>query len=109
MSPLKHLILLVIATLVNATNVLPPAPHHEIRTPTFVELHDVILKARSDINPRGIHDRLNIPANPVQKQIQSPDSSGAAVKRLLLGARQSCDAGYGYCYSPSSYPGRSFC
>ena len=105
MSLLIYFMFLAIVALTDGSNILPRAPHPDIRSPAFVELHNVILKARSDIKPRGIHDRLHIPAHNVRKRMQSQESAAAAVKRTLLGARQSCDAGYGYCYGPSLHPG----
>jgi hypothetical protein len=91
-----------------ATKVLPRAAHPDIQTPAFVEFHNVIVNPRRDLNiGTVVHPRLNVPAPPVQKRLSSPESSAAAVKRTLLGARQSCDAGYGYCYSQHSPPGYS--
>ena len=78
--------------------VLPRAPHHEQR-PAFVELHNVIVKARKQPT---IHPRLYMPAKPLQKQAQKQESAALAVKRTLLASRQSCDAGYGYCYGQYS-------
>ena len=78
--------------------VLPRAPHHEQR-PAFVELHNVIVKARKQPT---LHPRLYMPAKPLQNRAQQQVSAAIAVKRQLLASRQSCDAGYGYCYG--QYP-----
>lgn len=77
-----------------ASKVLPRARHHE-QSPSFVELHNVMVKARK--NP-AIQPRLHIPAKPIQERAQQQESAAAAVKRALLASRQSCSAGYGYCY-----------
>ena len=81
--------------------VLPRAPHHEQR-PAFVELHNVMVKARKQPT---IYPRLHMPAKPLQKRAQQQEAAAAAVKRVLLASRQTCNAGYGYCYgqySPST-------
>ena len=46
-----------------------------------------------------------MPAKPLQKRAQQQEAAAAAVKRVLLASRQTCNAGYGYCYgqySPST-------
>ena len=78
----------------SAPKVLPRALHDEQR-PAFVELHNVIVKARK--NP-AIRPRLHMPAKALQERAQQQESAAVAVKRALLGSRQTCDAGYGYCY-----------
>ncbi|KAL8714215.1 MAG: hypothetical protein Q9220_001944 [cf. Caloplaca sp. 1 TL-2023] len=62
------------------------------------ELRDVI------VNPRNTYTgelvpRLHFPAKPLLPHASSPQDSAAAVKRTLLGIRQNCGAGFGYCYS----------
>ncbi len=54
------------------------------------------------VHPRRSYDgelptRLHIPAKPLMPFAPTSDNSAAAVKRTLLGIRQSCPAGYGYC------------
>lgn len=84
----------------SAPKVLPRAFHHEKR-PAFVELHDVIVKARK--NP-AIRPRLYMPAKALQKRAQQQQSAAVAAKRELLASRQTCDAGYGYCYGEHVLP-----
>lgn len=79
----------------SAPKVLPRAPHHE-RRPAFIELRDVIAKARKD---PVIQPRLYMPAKALQKRAQQQESAARAAKRVLLASRQTCDAGYGYCHS----------
>ncbi len=46
-----------------ATKVLPRAAHPDIQTPAFVELHNVIVNPRRDLNiGTVVHPRLNVPA-----------------------------------------------
>ena len=82
----------------SAQRVLPRAPHHEQR-PAYVELHNVIVKARN--NP-FLQPRMRIPAKPLQKRAQQQLAAAKEVKRVLLASRQTCDAGYGYCYGECS-------
>ena len=95
------LILLALAPVIRMTNVVPHAAHSARQSPAYVELHNAILNARTDIRPQGIHNRLEIPAHPLHERIDTPESAAAAVKRTLLGIRQSCTAGYGHCYCTS--------
>ena len=39
-----------------------------------------------------------MPAKALQKRAQQQQSAAVAAKRELLASRQTCDAGYGYCY-----------
>ena len=43
-----------------------------------------------------------MPAKSLQKRAQKQESAAAAVKKVLLASRQTCDAGYGYCYGQHS-------
>ena len=91
--------------LCSATKVLPRAQHAGAESEAFVEIHNVMLRAqihpsvRNASSPR-IWDQASSPA-----RYASSESPLAAIKRTLLGARQSltCDPGYGLCHSESLY------
>lgn len=82
----------------SATRILPRGDYADAPSQAFRELRDVIIHPRNqyfgDLPPR-----LHIPAKPLLPHPPSPQDEAATVKRMLLGKRQSCSAGYGYCYS----------
>ena len=81
-----------------AQRVLLRAPHDDRRPGALVELHNVILKARADRDYLlPLRPRMNIDAKNVLARASTPDSLVASAKRTLLGARQTCPAGSGYC------------
>lgn len=83
-----------------ATKVLPRGRYSGLEFPVAAGTYEVTVNIsyRPDVVP---HPRLWLPAIPVQKHFVSSEPSPAKVRRTLLGARQSCDAGYGYCSSKS--------
>ena len=91
--------------LCSATKVLPRAQHAAAESEAFVEIHNVMLGAQIHPNVRKaaiprIWDQASAPA-----RYASSESPLAAIKRTLLGARQSltCDPGYGLCQGESLY------
>ena len=100
---------LALGSLVATQKILPRAPHAPAKPAALVELHNVIVSARN--GNVHLYPRTRRSAQPPHAHAQSPKSSAAAVKKRLLGIRQSCPAGTGYCYSsgrccPDSGSGR---
>lgn len=89
---------LAFTLLCSATKILPRAPHAAVQLPAFVDLHNVMIKPRSDFEPRMVPlPRTKYAAQPLGKWLGA-NSSPAKVKRTILGARQvTCDAGYALC------------
>lgn len=85
----------------SATKVLPQGRPAAVDIPAAAGIHEVTVNIsdRPDAVP---YPRLRLPVIPVQKPLRPSESSPAQVKRTLLGARQYCDDGYGYCYGQSS-------
>ncbi|CAL8576352.1 hypothetical protein XPA_002238 [Xanthoria parietina] len=79
-------------------NVLPVGGHTGEPSDAFKELRNVIVHPRGNYQAK-LPARLHIPAKPLMPHAPTPDNPAVAVKRTLLGIRQSCPAGYGYCYS----------
>jgi hypothetical protein len=84
--------------LCSATKILPRAPHAAVQLPASVDLHNVMIKPRSDFEPRMVPlPRTRYAAQPLGERLGA-NSSPAKVKRTMLGARQgTCDAGYALC------------
>lgn len=80
----------------SAVKLLPRAPHATIGSPAFTEGHDVAFNS-SDRPDQVPLPRLMIPTLPPQEPLASTESAAAEVKRKLLGNRQICSPGYGYC------------
>lgn len=87
---------LLVLPLCAPTKILPRGQYREVRSPAALELRGII-----EPQSRAFHGELPprqyIPVTPLEAR---RDSAAAAVKRTLLGPRQNCDVGYGYCYSP---------
>ena len=79
------------------TRVLPRGQHAGAPSEAYRQLHNVIVQSRGEYTGE-LAPRLNIPAKKQHPRAEAPHSSPAAAKRALLGVRQTCDAGYGYCY-----------
>lgn len=89
---------LALCSLAPAPKVLPRAPQNGARPAALAKLHNVIMKARADHDYLlPLRPRMNIDAQHVRPRASTPESSAASVKRTLLGIRQTCSAGYGYC------------
>ncbi|KAL8728875.1 MAG: hypothetical protein Q9166_005115 [cf. Caloplaca sp. 2 TL-2023] len=78
--------------------VLPIGEHSGEPSKAFKALRDVIIHPRSDQYSGELPPRLHFPAKRLMPHAPILEDSAAAVKRTLLGIRQSCPAGYGYCY-----------
>ena len=81
----------------SATKILPRGEYLGTQSRAFRELRDVIVHPRGEYSGE-LPQRLNFPARPLMRHASTPQDSAAAVKRTLLGKRQDCNAGYGYCY-----------
>ena len=80
-----------------ANNVLPRGRFAAVDIPAVAGILEltVNISNRPDAVPQP---RLRLPAIPLQEHLNSFDPSPAQVRTTLLGARHSCDEGYGYCY-----------
>ena len=82
----------------SAEKPLPRGNHKQTQPRALAELHNVILKGRADHSSLiSLRPRMSIDAQPLEPRAHTAQSSAAAVKRTLLGARQTCQPGYGYC------------
>ena len=91
--------------LCSTTKILPRAQRAAIESEeAFLEIDNGILRAREYPHPRSVSiprrwDEFSVPARE-----GSSESPLAAIKRTLLGTRQSsCDSGYALCHSESLY------
>jgi hypothetical protein len=80
----------------SAVKLLPRAHHDTIGSPAFTEGHEVAFNS-SDRPDQVPLPRLMIPTLPPQEPLANTESAAAQVKRKLLGNRQICSRGYGYC------------
>lgn len=96
------LALLFVLPICSTTRVLPRGQYSPASSKAYYELRNVIVHPRGEISHGKMPARLQIPAKPLMQHASSPQASAAEVKRTLLGKRQSCSAGYGYCYSTCS-------
>lgn len=94
----RHIVLFTISAAVpiSSTKLLPRGHHAGIELPAALEIYEVTVNIsdRPDAVPLP---RLRFPAIEAQAYLSAPKSSPAHVKRTLLGTRQTCNAGYGYC------------
>ncbi|KAI4127451.1 MAG: hypothetical protein LQ341_006789, partial [Variospora aurantia] len=89
--------MLLIPSFSFATRILPRGQYADTPSKAFQELRDVMVHPRSQY-PVELPPRLYFPAKKPVPRASNPQDSAAAVKRTLLGKRQTCSAGYGYCY-----------
>ncbi|KAL8643939.1 MAG: hypothetical protein Q9210_007493 [Variospora velana] len=95
--------LLLIPSFSSATRFLPRGQYADTPSKAFQELRDVMVHPRNRY-PVELPPRLYFPAKKPMPRASNPQDSAAAVKRTLLGKRQTCSAGYGYCYPAIAAP-----
>lgn len=86
---------LLVLPLCAPTKVLPRGRYGEVLSPAALELRG-IMEPQSSTFKGELPPRQFVSVTP---RTARSDSAAAAVKRTLLGPRQSCNVGYGYCYS----------
>lgn len=86
----------IAASLCSAVQVLPRGHHAAMVSPAAVGLYEVVVNDIQRLDA-VTYPRLRIPTVPTQKKLISSKPGMSILKRTLLGPRQTCDAGYGYC------------
>lgn len=91
----KNMLALIFVSLSAAIEVLPQG-HHAMELPTIPQLYEATVDRINGLEA-VTYSRSSIPTIAAQEKLLFSESTAAILKRTLLGPRQFCNPGYGYC------------